>query len=44
MMRDKYNLMMQESSSFRDRMLETACIIFWFLSHTGMNVEKRRDS
>ena len=28
-MRDRYNRMMQESSSFGDRMLETACIIFF---------------
>jgi hypothetical protein len=28
-MHDRYNRMMQESSSFGDRMLETACIIFF---------------
>jgi hypothetical protein len=29
MMHDRYNRMMQESSSFGDRMLETQCIIFF---------------
>ena len=28
-MHDRYNRLMQESSSFGDRMLETACILFF---------------